>query len=75
VTSSEPVTGPGDSTSPDWVITGPLSLDLRAERLSTGPGRIYTIAIRCTDSSGNTATKNVTVTAPHDQGKRSKGEF
>ena len=75
VTSSEPVTGPGDLTSPDWVITGPLSLDLRAERLSGGPGRIYTITVRCTDSSGNTATKNVTVTAPHDQGKKSKGEL
>jgi hypothetical protein len=75
VTSSEPVTGSGDLTSPDWVITGSLSLDLRAERLSTGPGRIYTISVRCTDSSGNTATKNVTVTVPHDQGKKSKGEL
>jgi hypothetical protein len=75
VTSSEPVTGPGDSTTPDWIITGPLSLDLRAERLTTGPGRIYTLTVRCTDSSGNAATKNVTVTVPHDQGKKSKGEL
>src|SRR5262249_12226633 len=45
IASSEPVTSPGDSTSPDWEITGPLSVSLRAERLDTGPGRNYTITV------------------------------
>ena len=64
VSSNEPIDADGD-----WVITGDLSLQLRAERLGQGTGRIYTITIRCTDGSGNQTTKGVTVTAPHDQGK------
>jgi hypothetical protein len=75
VTSSEPVTGGADTTSPDWVVTGPLTLSLRAERLEAGPGRVYTVTVKCTDSSGNAATKSLTLTVPHDQGKRSKGEL
>jgi len=75
VTSSEPVTGSSDNTSPDWIITGPLSVNLRAERSDSGPGRVYTITVKCTDSSGNSATKSVTVTVPHDLGRRSKGEL
>jgi hypothetical protein len=75
VTSSEPITGSSDNTSPDWIITGPLSLNLRAERSDSGPGRVYTITVKCTDFSGNSATKSLTVTAPHDLGRRSKGEL
>ena len=68
VTSSEPVTGPGDTTSPDWIVTGPLSVDLRAERLGSGDGRIYTIEVTCTDEAGNQASSTVEVLVPHDQG-------
>ncbi len=75
VTSSEPVTGPGDSTSPDWEITGPLSVNLRAERLDAGPGRIYTVTVRCTDSFGNSSLKRATVICPHDQRSRNNREF
>ncbi len=75
VSSSEPVVGGEDTTSPDWVVTGPLSVSLRAERLSTSPGRVYTITVRCTDSSGNLATKKVTVTVPRDLSKQSHGEL
>jgi hypothetical protein len=75
VTSSEPVTGVTDKTSPDWEITGPLSLNLRAERLETGPGRIYTITVQCTDAAGNNSTKNAKVTVPHDQKGKNKGEL
>jgi len=57
VTSNEP---PGD----DWIITGDLTLKLRAERLNKGTGRIYTITIVCTDRAGNEATKTVTVSVP-----------
>ncbi|MBI2201667.1 MAG: hypothetical protein HYU43_06970 [Armatimonadetes bacterium] len=70
VTSNEPVDGLGDGgTAPDWEITGPLTVELRAERSGTGTGRVYTITVTCTDHSGNTATKTVTVTVPHDKGK------
>jgi len=62
VSSNEPVDDGGD-----WVVTGDLTLLLRAERLGTSTGRVYTITIQCTDASGNTSTKAVTVTVPHDQ--------
>jgi PKD domain/Beta-propeller repeat len=63
VSSNETANGTGDgNTSTDWVITGLLTLQLRAERSGTGSGRIYTIVVRCTDSAGNSSTKNVTVT-------------
>ncbi len=61
VTSNEPVEGTGDGdTSPDWVITGNLTVDLRAERAQNGTGRTYTIFIECKDAAGNIATGNVT---------------
>jgi hypothetical protein len=69
VSSNEPINGIGDgNTSPDWVITGPLSVQLRAERAGDGTGRVYTITVECADASGNTAKKTVTVSVPHDQG-------
>jgi probable HAF family extracellular repeat protein len=64
VTSDEPVTGPGDKTSPDWVITGDLTVDLRAERASRGDGRTYTITVQSADASGNVCTANCTVFVP-----------
>jgi hypothetical protein len=70
VTSNEPVDGLGDGdTAPDWLMTGPLTLNLRAERSGTGTGRIYTITIECRDAAGNKATGIVRVKVPHDQGK------
>jgi hypothetical protein len=68
VGSNEPVTGKGDNTSPDWIVTGDLSVDLRAERAGGGSGRLYTITVRCTDASGNAAAGSVGVSVPHDQG-------
>jgi hypothetical protein len=69
VTSNEPVNGQGDGdTSPDWQITGDLTVALRAERSGTGDGRAYTITVRCTDDSGNSSMKSVEVTVPRDQG-------
>ena len=43
-------------TTPDWVQTGDLSVDLRAERSGKGTGRVYTITVECTDASDNSAT-------------------
>jgi probable HAF family extracellular repeat protein len=72
ITSDEPVTGPGDPTSPDWIITGDLTAQLRAERLNRGDGRVYTLTLACTDASGNTATKTVNVTVPREGTKKLK---
>jgi hypothetical protein len=51
--------------SPDWVITGPLSLKLRAERCGHGFGRFYVLTVRCTDEAGNSADGVTTVFVPH----------
>jgi N-acetylneuraminic acid mutarotase len=51
------------------LITGNLTLELKADRNGNGNGRIYTIIVETTDSYGNSATNTVNVTVPHDQGK------
>ncbi len=71
VTSNEAVDAKGSGhTSPDWQITGDHTVKLRAERSGKGSGRIYTITIKASDPSGNTAQNTVTVTFPHSQGKK-----
>jgi hypothetical protein len=72
VTSNEPVGGRGGDRAPDWVITGNLTVNLRAERSGNRSGRIYTIKVRCTDDSGNSSYRTGTVIVPHDQGKKPK---
>jgi len=42
---------------------------LRAERLGSGNGRVYTLVYEGADLAGNTARCSVAVTVPHDQGK------
>jgi hypothetical protein len=73
VVSSQPVNDTGDgNTAPDWMITGDLSVDLRAERSGNDKGgRIYTITVECTDFSGNSSRAAVNVIVPHDKGKKS----
>jgi PKD repeat protein len=67
VSSNEPVNGLGDGdTAPDWEIVDAHHVRLRAERAGNGNGRVYTITITCTDSSGNVATQNVTVNVAHN---------
>ena len=70
VTSNEPIDSIGDGhTAPDWVVLDARRVQLRAERQGPGSGRVYTIAIRCTDGAGNRATATTAVTVPHDRGK------
>jgi len=61
VTANEPI------TAADWSITGTLTVKLRADRDSHGPGRIYTLYVEAIDATGNRSTSTVTVTVPHDQ--------
>jgi hypothetical protein len=69
VLSDEPENGKGDgNTSPDWEITGYLTVDLRAERSGSGNGRVYTIELECTDASNSSSVDTVEVYVPHDQG-------
>ena len=58
VTSNEPADGQ------DWIVTGDLTLQLRAERSNKGSGRVYTITIVCTDAAGNSSSRTVTVRVP-----------
>jgi hypothetical protein len=69
ITSNEPVNGIGDgNTAPDWLQTGDLSLQLRAERAGGGSGRVYTITVKTVDDSGNSVMSTTTVRVPHDMG-------
>lgn len=70
VASNEAVDGLGDGdTSPDWVITGNHTVQLRAERSGKGNGRVYTITVVASDASGNKSAATVTVTVPKSPGK------
>lgn len=56
---------PQPSGSPDWIVTGPLTVQLRAEKNARGGTRVYTVVVRCTDASGNFSDKSVTVSVSH----------
>jgi hypothetical protein len=67
VSSNEPVNGTGDGDrTPDWEITGDLTVNLRAERSGKGSGRVYTVTVMCTDASGNISTGTINISVPHD---------
>jgi len=55
-----------------WEITGPLTVNLLANRNGKEGARIYTITVEVTDGAGNTTTATCAVTVPHDQGKSGK---
>jgi len=69
VSSDEPENDIGDgNTMPDWILSGGLTVELRAERAGPEDGRTYTVEVTCTDESGNVsdpATAEVSVS--HDQ--------
>lgn len=68
VTSNEPDSGQGDIQG---FVTGTASTSgqLRAARLGSGTGRVYTFTYSGSDKAGNTASCRTTVTVPHDQGQ------
>jgi hypothetical protein len=68
VTSNEPINGLGDGdTAPDWVVVDDHHLQLRSERAGGGNGRVYTITVTTTDSSGNQTVRTTTVSVPKSQ--------
>jgi hypothetical protein len=70
VSSNELVNGLGDRDSaPDWQLTGPLRVKLRAEHGGTGSGRLYPLEVTCTDADGNTAVGITTISVPRDRRK------
>jgi hypothetical protein len=75
VLGSLKITGVSDEPSsdfnhPDIVITpaasGGFTVQLQADRLGNGKGRIYTINATAMDNAGNLATATATCTVPHD---------
>jgi phosphodiester glycosidase len=64
---------PNDPNDPEIVITpngsGGYVVQLQAERLGTGSGRVYTLRATATDLAGNMVTATATCTVPHDQSK------
>lgn len=68
VSSNEPVSSNDhDDIDGDWEVVDGHTVRLRAERLASGTGRVYTITITATDGDGNTSTATTTVTVPRDQ--------
>jgi len=72
VTSDEPDNAPGNAdgnTTNDMSIGGDCrSVRLRAERNSSGNGRVYTVKLRARDASSNTTARSLTVVVPRGQG-------
>jgi hypothetical protein len=68
VASSEPDSGAGDIQGFTVGSASTAGL-LRAQRLGSGVGRVYTFGYTGSDRAGNTASCATTVTVPHDQGK------
>jgi hypothetical protein len=65
---------PSDPADPDAVVkpdgSGGFVVELRADRLGSGSGRVYTLTATSTDLADNVRTVTATCTVPHDQGKR-----
>lgn len=70
VSSNEPAAGTGDGdTAPDWQVVDEHRVRLRAERAGHGNGRIYTVTITCTNNTGASSIRRVTVQVPKSRGK------
>lgn len=63
----EPV-GVGKS-APDGKGVGTAAVELRAEKLGSGDGRVYTVSFTVSDGHGGACTGVVRVAVPHDQAR------
>jgi hypothetical protein len=69
VTSTLSISSNEPTSAGDMIVIDNHHVRLRADRLASGNGRLYTILITATDQSGNSSQKSVTVRVPHYQGK------
>lgn len=60
-------TGGGDGNTKNDIVINGSSVDLRAERLGGGNGRVYTIYMAVTDEHGNTSEASAQVHVPHSK--------
>lgn len=69
VTSDEAENGTGDGNTLNDIVIGAdcKSVQLRAERMGSGNGRVYTITLKVTDGAGNISTATAKVTVPKSQ--------
>jgi hypothetical protein len=69
-TSDESENAGGSGITLNDIVIGSncKSIQLRAERVNSGNGRVYTITFRLRDSSGNTTTGTAKVYSPKNQG-------
>lgn len=70
VSSNEGAGGGSGNTSPDWQVVDAHHVDLRAERMGSGGGRIYTITINCGDKLPLSSSAAAAVMVAHDRGKK-----
>ncbi len=59
VSSNQPV-----GSTPDWAITGNMTVSLRAKTTPATSRRVYTITVESTDASGNKSTGTTQVIVP-----------
>jgi hypothetical protein len=69
VTQDEPVTAPGDHTSPDATYARGSELRVRAERNPHGDGRVYRIAFTASDGRGGSCSGTAKVSVPRKKHK------
>ena len=68
VTSNEPDSGLGGDIQGYTAGSASTNGSLRAVRLGSGTGRVYTFTYNGTDLAGNSASCSTDVVVPHDQG-------
>jgi probable HAF family extracellular repeat protein len=69
VSSSEPdLSGEVGDQPGDIVLVDALQVQVRAERLEAGSGRVYTLRVACVDGSGNAAADTTVVRVPKSNG-------
>jgi hypothetical protein len=70
ISSNEADNGNGDgNTTGDIAVTDDFTYSLRAERVGSGTGRIYTIVYEAEDQSGNKTQAEATVVVPKSMGQ------
>jgi hypothetical protein len=66
----------GDGYTLNDIVFGPecRSIDLRAERLGSGNGRVYSVYLSVSDSAGNKADTVYTVSVPHNRKRHARDD-